>query len=120
MINDMASGNSFPLGATATGEGVNFSAYSKNASQVELLLFESADAAKPSRVISLDCRTHRTDIEVILDVVYDHTAEGGMEGPTFCFRGWENAAYYILEKDRAKYGNYTGTGNTTMSSRGHW
>ena len=55
---------------------------------------------------------HRAGIEVILDVVYNHTAEGNHEGPTLCFRGLENAAYYILEPDRAKYCNYTGTGNT--------
>ena len=55
---------------------------------------------------------HRAGIEVILDVVYNHTAEGNHEGPTFCFRGLENSAYYILEPDRAKYCNYTGTGNT--------
>jgi isoamylase len=55
---------------------------------------------------------HRADIEVILDVVYNHTAEGNHEGPIFCFRGLENSAYYILESDRAKYHNYTGTGNT--------
>ena len=55
---------------------------------------------------------HRAGLEVILDVVYNHTAEGDEEGPTFCFRGLENAAYYILEPDRARYCNYTGTGNT--------
>ena len=55
---------------------------------------------------------HRAGIEVILDVVYNHTAEGNHEGPTFCFRGLENSAYYILEPDRARYCNYTGTGNT--------
>jgi glycogen operon protein len=55
---------------------------------------------------------HRAGIEVILDVVYNHTAEGGDDGPTFCFRGLENSVYYILESDRAKYCNYTGTGNT--------
>jgi len=55
---------------------------------------------------------HRAGIEVILDVVYNHTAEGNHEGPTFCFRGLENSAYYILEADRAQYCNYTGTGNT--------
>jgi len=55
---------------------------------------------------------HRADIEVILDVVFNHTAEGNQDGPTFCFRGLENSAYYILEGDRARYCNYTGTGNT--------
>ena len=55
---------------------------------------------------------HRAGIEVILDVVYNHTAEGGENGPTFCFRGFENQAYYILDEDRARYKNYSGTGNT--------
>ena len=55
---------------------------------------------------------HRAGIEVILDVVYNHTAEGNEAGPTLCFRGLENAAYYILEEDRRRYSNYTGTGNT--------
>jgi glycogen operon protein len=55
---------------------------------------------------------HRAGIEVILDVVFDHTAEGGRDGPTLCFRGLDNTAYYILEEDRAGYANYTGTGNT--------
>jgi glycogen operon protein len=55
---------------------------------------------------------HRAGIEVILDVVFNHTAEGDEKGPTVCFRGLENDAYYILEPDRARYSNYTGTGNT--------
>jgi glycogen operon protein len=55
---------------------------------------------------------HRAGIEVILDVVYNHTAEGNHEGPTVCFRGLDNHAYYILESDQSRYANYTGTGNT--------
>ncbi|HOW64416.1 MAG TPA: glycogen debranching protein GlgX [Verrucomicrobiota bacterium] len=55
---------------------------------------------------------HRVGIEVILDVVYNHTAEGNETGPTLCFRGIENEAYYILEADRSRYANYSGTGNT--------
>jgi len=55
---------------------------------------------------------HRAGIEVILDVVFNHTAEGGDDGPTFCFRGIDNHAYYILEQDRSRYANYSGTGNT--------
>lgn len=55
---------------------------------------------------------HHAGIEVILDVVYNHTAEGNQEGPTFSFRGLENSAYYILASDRATYCNYSGTGNT--------
>ncbi|MBT8366604.1 MAG: glycogen debranching protein GlgX [Deltaproteobacteria bacterium] len=55
---------------------------------------------------------HRAGIEVILDVVYNHTAEGDHLGPTFCFRGLENDDYYILKLDKATYANYSGTGNT--------
>jgi glycogen operon protein len=55
---------------------------------------------------------HRAGIEVILDVVYNHTAEGSHIGPTFCFRGLANDDYYILEKNQALYKNYSGTGNT--------
>jgi glycogen operon protein len=55
---------------------------------------------------------HRADIELILDVVYNHTAEGNEKGPTFCFRGLENNFYYILEGDPAVYSDFTGTGNT--------
>ncbi|MCB9137171.1 MAG: glycogen debranching protein GlgX [Caldilineaceae bacterium] len=55
---------------------------------------------------------HRADIEVILDVVYNHTAEGNEDGPTFCWRGIDNEMYYILEGDRTRYANYSGTGNT--------
>jgi len=55
---------------------------------------------------------HRAGIEVILDVVYNHTAEGDQSGPTLSFRGLDNNVYYILEKDRSRYANYSGTGNT--------
>ncbi len=56
---------------------------------------------------------HRAGIEVILDVVYNHTGEGNENGPTLCFRGIDNAAYYRLNPDdRRYYMDYTGTGNT--------
>jgi glycogen operon protein len=55
---------------------------------------------------------HRAGIEVILDVVYNHTAEGGKAGPTLGFRGLENRAYYMLEDGGAKYADYSGCGNT--------
>jgi len=55
---------------------------------------------------------HRAGIEVILDVVYNHTAEGDHRGPTLSLRGLDNETYYMLEADRARYANYSGTGNT--------
>jgi glycogen operon protein len=59
---------------------------------------------------------HRAGIEVILDVVYNHTAEGDERGPTLCFRGLENSFYYILEKDGARYADFTGAGNTLKAN----
>ncbi len=55
---------------------------------------------------------HRAGIEVILDVVYNHTSEGNHQGPNFCYRGLANDDYYILEGNQAYYKNYSGTGNT--------
>jgi isoamylase len=55
---------------------------------------------------------HRAGIEVLLDVVFNHTAEGNHSGPTISFRGIDNAAYYVLEQDRSRYANFSGTGNT--------
>jgi glycogen operon protein len=55
---------------------------------------------------------HRAGIEVILDVVFNHTAEGDHRGPTLCFRGVDNSTYYILETDPSRYANFSGTGNT--------
>lgn len=54
---------------------------------------------------------HRAGIEVILDVVFNHTAEGNERGPTLCFRGIDNPSYYTLERGEY-YANYTGCGNT--------
>jgi isoamylase len=55
---------------------------------------------------------HRANIEVILDVVYNHTGEGNQLGPTISFRGIDNASYYRLAEDKSYYVDYTGTGNT--------
>jgi isoamylase len=56
---------------------------------------------------------HSAGIEVILDVVYNHTGEGSELGPTLCFRGIDNAAYYrLVPGDPRRYRDYTGTGNT--------
>jgi isoamylase len=55
---------------------------------------------------------HGAGIEVILDVVFNHTAEGNQQGPTLCFRGIDNTIFYMLGDDKRSYKNYTGTGNT--------
>jgi len=58
-------------------------------------------------------RFHDAGLEVILDVVYNHTAEGNERGPTLCFKGVDNASYYRLMPDQKRYYiNDTGTGNT--------
>ena len=55
---------------------------------------------------------HRAGIEVILDIVYNHTAEGGADGPTTSFRGIDNTIYYLLDPLTRDYLNFSGCGNT--------
>jgi glycogen operon protein len=55
---------------------------------------------------------HRAGIEVILDVVFNHTAEGNETGPTLCFRGLDNTIYYLLAEGGRRYKNFSGCGNT--------
>ncbi|MDR0502473.1 MAG: glycogen debranching protein GlgX [Treponema sp.] len=55
---------------------------------------------------------HKAGIEVILDIVFNHTAEGNEKGPTFSFRGLDNSVYYILNENMRYYQNYSGCGNT--------
>ncbi len=63
---------------------------------------------------------HDAGIEVILDVVYNHTAEGDHRGPTVVFRGIDNAAYYRLDDDDpSRYKDYTGTGNSLNARHPH-
>jgi len=60
---------------------------------------------------------HDAGLEVILDVVYNHTAEGNERGPTFCFKGIDNASYYqLLPDEKRRYVNHTCTGNTLKLS----
>ncbi len=60
---------------------------------------------------------HKAGIEVILDVVFNHTAEGNEKGPSFCYRGIDNSIYYILEENKSYYSNYSGTGNTLNANQ---
>jgi isoamylase len=63
---------------------------------------------------------HEAGIEVILDVVYNHTAEGNQMGPTLCFRGIDNASYYrVVDDDKAHYYDTTGTGNSLLMRHPH-
>jgi len=72
-----------------------------------------ADPARPVREFKHMVRElHKAGIEVILDVVFNHTAEGSELGPTLSFRGLDNSIYYILDEDRRFYKNFSGCGNT--------
>lgn len=55
---------------------------------------------------------HRQGLEVILDVVFNHTAEVDQTGPTISLRGLDNSIYYLLDADQSRYANFSGTGNT--------
>src|SRR6185312_14594162 len=60
---------------------------------------------------------HRAGIEVILDVVFNHTTEGNHLGPMISYRGLANDYYYILEADKSRYADYTGCGNTLNANQ---
>ncbi len=55
---------------------------------------------------------HEAGLQVWLDVVYNHTSEGGVDGPTYSYRGFDNRSYYLLQWDKSQYINDTGCGNT--------
>ena len=59
---------------------------------------------------------HQAGIEVILDVVFNHTAEGDHQGPTISWRGLDNQTYYILSEDQGDYHNYSGCGNSLKAN----
>ena len=60
---------------------------------------------------------HRAGLEVLLDVVFNHSAENDEKGPTYSFRGIDNSIYYFLEENKAKYKDYSGTGNTMNANQ---
>jgi isoamylase len=76
--------------------------------------YSSADATEDILVEfrSMVKALHAAGIEVILDAVYNHTTEGGEDGPTYNFKGIDNSTYYLLEADRRRYRNDTSAGNT--------
>ena len=76
--------------------------------------FHSANSRDPVQEFKTMVRTlHEEGIEVILDVVYNHTAEGNHLGPTLCYRGIDNKAYYRLNEENPRlYNDYTGCGNS--------
>ncbi len=85
---------------------------------------EYSSATEPSGVVTefkaMVRAFHDAGIEVILDVVYNHTAEGDHRGPTVVFRGIDNAAYYRLDDDDpSRYKDYTGTGNSLNARHPH-
>jgi isoamylase len=87
-------------------------------SPVSFFALHGGYAADPAPLAALDefremvKALHRGGIEVIVDVVYNHTAENDEHGPTLGFRGLDNRAYYLLDQDWSRYSNFTGCGNT--------
>ena len=74
--------------------------------------FDSRPAGQVNEFKHMVKQLHRAGIEVILDVVFNHTCEGNERGPTLSFKGLENSVYYMLENDPQYYRNYSGCGNT--------
>ncbi|WPD22157.1 MAG: glycogen debranching protein GlgX [Candidatus Electrothrix scaldis] len=73
----------------------------------------SSDSAHPLQEFRDMVKTlHRAGIEVILDIVFNHTSEGGWDGPTTSFRGIDNPIYYLLDSQTKEYLNFSGCGNT--------
>src|SRR5699024_8537948 len=77
---------------------------------------QEAQEAGPSAVLDevrgMVHLLHEAGLEVLLDVVYNHTCEGGPEGPMLCWRGFDEAGYYLRSADGAHYRDTTGTGNS--------
>ena len=76
---------------------------------------DDTDGAQVDEFKEMVHALHEAGIEVILDVVFNHTAEGDELGPTLCWRGLDNSVYYILGRDGRSYQDFTGTGNTVKA-----
>ena len=74
--------------------------------------YDSNPGAQVQEFKTMVRELHKAGLEVILDIVFNHTAEGNEMGPTFSFRGLDNQIYYILNENRRYYQNYSGCGNT--------
>ena len=70
-----------------------------------------AAARRSTRSARWSTRCHDADIEVVLDVVYNHTAEGGADGPIYSFKGIDNSTYYLMT-GTAAYADFSGSGNS--------
>jgi glycogen operon protein len=82
--------------------------------------YESAQGEAPREFKAMVAALHDAGLEVILDVVYNHTAEGDEKGPTLSFKGIDNLSYYrLLPEDKRRYANNTCTGNTLNVAHPH-
>jgi glycogen operon protein len=96
----------------ATGEVLsNYWGYSPIGFFAPMSRYATAGGDPISEFREMVAALHRAGIEVILDVVFNHTAEGNHQGPTLSFRGIDNPIYYLLD-DQGAYLNFTGCGNT--------
>lgn len=104
---------------TGTGPTGPMDARGRDTTAIEPAAMDASVAtAAVDEFRSMVLALHRSGIRVILDVVYNHTAEGDEAGPTLSFRGLENRAYYILDpNDRSRYANYSGCGNTVNGNQ---
>lgn len=87
---------------------IGFFAVTKKFSNEKL----SASFSEIHQLKLLISELHKNGIEVIIDVVYNHTAEGDERGPIYNFKSMDNTGFYILEDDKVRYKNYSGCGNT--------
>ena len=96
-----------------TGERLkNFWGYNTLAFFAPMSAYASENGRQIHEFIEMVHAMHRADIAVILDIVFNHTAEGDHLGPTLSFRGIDNSVYYILDDDKSLYKNFSGCGNT--------
>jgi isoamylase len=98
-----------------TGEALtNYWGYSTVAFFAPAAFYASSGSAggQVSEFKEMVRELHKAGIEVILDIVFNHSAEGNEQGPTISFRGLDNSIYYILDESRRGYMNYSGCGNT--------